>query len=702
MRIHTVISCLTVIGMGLCLHSCQSTLSQEPTSHILLDFSTSFQTDQIQTIDARVEVVTSKNGNSLAVETGVNKSKPGLIISQPADQPWDLVGAFQVVADVQNIGDEPIQVEMFVGNDPDGLIQWYCSDYVDLAPGQKGTITVDLAWTPWAFDPQPEMRGMRGAPGIIKTDQRKIEDVRFFARYATDAHAFAIHEVRTVGRLSYRDTAAFFPFIDSFGQYKHRDWQGKIHTEAELKAEAARESASIREQAGPENRSQYGGWTAGPKLKATGFFRAEKYQDKWYMVDPEGYLFWSAGMNCVSSLTGLTGTQGRESYFEGLPEAKDELAQFYAEGNWASHGYYMDKLPFTAYHFYQANLYRKYGADWLQKFRENVHKRFKSWGLTTIGNVSDMAVNQMHQTPYTGTVWINGTPKIEGSNGYWGKFHDVFDPGFRQAVRTSMISQKSGADDPWCMGFFVDNELSWGDVGSLSLGALRSPSSQPAKQEFIRDLRLKYGHISALNAVWGTDHTSWEHLLSSQVAPDSILAEADLAAFYAKIAETYFRTIKEELNRMAPNQYYLGCRFAWANNEPTIKAAAEYADILSFNKYEYSVEGMILPEGIDKPIMIGEFHFGALDRGLFHVGVKKAQSQAERGEMYEAYIKGALRNPAIVGAHWFQYIDEATTGREDGENYNVGFVDICDTPYAELIDKVRETTYGMYRYRLEH
>ncbi|MEO1451967.1 MAG: beta-galactosidase, partial [Bacteroidota bacterium] len=375
-------------------------------------------------------------------------------------------------------------------------------------------------------------------------------------------------------------------------------------------------------------------------------------------------------------------------------------AQFYAEGNWASHGFYMDKIPFTAYQFYQSNLYRKYGENWMEQFRETVHKRFKSWGLTTIGNVSDMAANRMQQTPYTGTVWINGTPKIEGSNGYWGKFHDVFDPQFRQAVRNSMNAQRSGAGDPWCIGFFVDNELSWGDIGSLSSGTLRSPASQPAKIEFVSDLREKYGQISALNDVWGTDHASWEALLASQQAPDSIKAEADLAAFYDKIALTYFRTIKEELMRIAPDQYYLGCRFAWANNDPTLRAAAAYCDIVSFNKYEYSIEDVHMPEGVDKPIMIGEFHFGALDRGLFHVGVKKAQTQAERGEMYEAYIKGALRNPAIVGAHWFQYIDQAATGREDGENYNVGFVDICDTPYEELIGKVRETTYEMYGYRV--
>ncbi|MEC3905636.1 hypothetical protein VOI54_01260 [Tamlana sp. 2201CG12-4] len=78
--------------------------------------------------------------------------------------------------------------------------------------------------------------------------------------------------------------------------------------------------------------------------------------------------------------------------------------------------------------------------------------------------------------------------------------------------------------------------------------------------------------------------------------------------------------------------------------------------------------------------MIGEFHFGSLDRGSSHVGVKKAESQTRRGAFYKEYIQGALRNPLIVGAHWFQYLDEPFAGRFDGENYNVGVIDVCDNP----------------------
>ena len=149
---------------------------------------------------------------------------------------------------------------------------------------------------------------------------------------------------------------------------------------------------------------------------------------------------------------------------------------------------------------------------------------------------------------------------------------------------------------------------------------------------------------------------------------------------------------------MAPKNLYLGCRFAWANDR-AVRAAARYCDVISFNLYRDSVADFRLPEGIEKPVIIGEFHFGALDRGLFHPGLRPVTDQRERGRAYARYVRGALANPCLVGTHWFQYFGQATTGRGDGENYQNGFVDVCDTPYPETVTACREVGYGLYRLR---
>ena len=84
-------------------------------------------------------------------------------------------------------------------------------------------------------------------------------------------------------------------------------------------------------------------------------------------------------------------------------------------------------------------------------------------------------------------------------------------------------------------------------------------------------------------------------------------------------------------------------------------------------------------EGADKPVIIGEFHWRARPRNVPH-RTWTLQGPNERAQAYESYVKSALGNPWIIGAHWFQYGDQAVTGRFDGENYQIGLVDVCDIP----------------------
>ena len=70
---------------------------------------------------------------------------------------------------------------------------------------------------------------------------------------------------------------------------------------------------------------------------------------------------------------------------------------------------------------------------------------------------------------------------IEGSSGGWGKFPDVFDPSFKATLLKEVAQHKGKAvGDPWCLGYFVGNELSWGNETSLALATLRSPADQAA------------------------------------------------------------------------------------------------------------------------------------------------------------------------------------------------------------------------------
>ncbi len=62
----------------------------------------------------------------------------------------------------------------------------------------------------------------------------------------------------------------------------------------------------IAEHNESDNRNTYGGWTQGQST-ATGFFRVEKdCENTWHIIDPEGAIFYSAGLNSVIEGGGLS------------------------------------------------------------------------------------------------------------------------------------------------------------------------------------------------------------------------------------------------------------------------------------------------------------------------------------------------------------------------------------------------------------
>jgi hypothetical protein len=83
-------------------------------------------------------------------------------------------------------------------------------------------------------------------------------------------------------------------------------------------------------------------------------------------------------------------------------------------------------------------------------------------------------------------------------------------------------------------------------------------------------------------------------------------------------------------------------------------------------------------------MLLGEFHIGVPGRGMAP-GLVQAMNQEERGVAYQYYVEHAAAHPEVIGTHWFEWIDEPVTGRFDGENYNIGFVDVTDRPYDELV-----------------
>ena len=77
--------------------------------------------------------------------------------------------------------------------------------------------------------------------------------------------------------------------------------------------------------------------------------------------------------------------------------------------------------------------------------------------------------------------------------------------------------------------------------------------------------------------------------------------------------------------------------------------------------------------------------------GPFWGGVVEVYKEEERGPTYAQFLEKAARHPLIVGAHWFQYLDQPASGRLlDGENGHLGLVAITDRPWQGFVEQVRK------------
>ena len=502
---------------------------------------------------------------------------------------------------------------------------------------------------------------------------------------------------------------AFFPFIDKFGQYKHRQWKNKITKREDFKKRIDEEITFNKTLSALPKTDTFCGIVLDTplNLKATGRFRTQKIDGKWWFITPEGNLFWSLGVNNINTI-GMgsdTPISDREHYFETI--RRDKL--FVCPP--AKHTYYKKgKVHFLNFH--KMNLSYKYGKNHEEKYTALTLDRVKNWGVNTLGSWSEDNLVVKNKYPFTYLLRTKGAPFFGGQSNaklvnlseYWHPMKDFFDPEFEIQTRNHYQKHAHIIRSPYCIGIFSDNEYSWQKYTLLTAKrVLITPPTQYAKIEFQKLLQAKYVNIEALNKVWKSTYKDWEDFLNTtNFVPKAKSANPDLLAFEEKYYQRYFGVCKKIIKEISPDVLYLGCRFAWYNSL-TEKVASRYCDVISYNLYRFDISDFALPKGAeDKPIIVGEFHFGNQDGGMFGGGLVVCKTMQDRLNCFAKYYKGAIENPAVVGAHYFRWQDQPTTGRtHDGENHSVGLIDICDTPIYDMINSFRNVAGSLYQTRLK-
>jgi hypothetical protein len=437
------------------------------------------------------------------------------------------------------------------------------------------------------------------------------------------------------------------PLLDDFGQYIHADWPEKARAPEALVREWQSEQRMLVPKA-PVIGCRYGGYTP-DKRRATGFFRVEKIGERWWFIDPEGCRFYSAGVSGAGGEPPRTEIIGRSKLFAGIPTG----AQLPAPGTDA------DPLrdPIS---FYLANQQLRFGEDWRLPNSQLTSRRMRAWGLNTAYGpalnetlLATPTMKQPYVLPLTG--WQRSEGAIMG-------LPDVYSDTFAKRVEAEASQQLSAhKDDPWMIGYFIGNEPAW-----------------PTREGQLVDIVLA-GPKSALQQKFRSE-----------------LAKGDTPATRKAMVHAAFSRYLDIVNAAArradPDHLNLGTRFGGTVPDDVVSLTQGF-DVFSMNLYRSAPTNELINHvySIAKlPILISGFSFGVPEHGMA-AGRMQVVNQAERGVAYSYYVEHAAEHPAIVGTHWNQWIDEPVTGRRDGENFNIGWIDVTDRPYPELVAAAKAT-----------
>ena len=455
---------------------------------------------------ARVEV---GHARASAVANGATDGRLALKVQFPAEPypsiifrqgkgfeaaDWRPFGG--LVFDVTNPDPAPASIAVAIddGGGPDGKPRRH-SGWTSIPPG---TSTIEF------FFPIRGLDRMRAGPAlvpgeviIVGQDHTEIDWANVKALYITlclpgRERTLLFDGIRLMPKPDLTG------LVDRYGQYTRADWPGKVQSDQDLAAQREADERWLAGNPACADRDEFGAWKSGPQLKASGFFRTAYVIDgqevaspgfgrtgpgRWWLVAPNGHLFYSIGVDVINYFD-TTPTHGREFMFADLPKPGDALAPYRTN---------------SGVRFYAMNLHRRYGQEWDDRWADVSLRRLQAWGFNTIGAWSDGRLFAARKVPYTVSLahGLDGLKVIDAGHK---PMPDVFDPHFASVVNEAIAGQTARwRNDPWCIGYYVDNEPPWAGWGSspeeryqLARRVLMSSVDLPAHHAFIARLKERY------------------------------------------------------------------------------------------------------------------------------------------------------------------------------------------------------------------
>jgi hypothetical protein len=387
--------------------------------------------------------------------------------------------------------------------------------------------------------------------------------------------------------------------------------------------------------------SRYGG-DLSQKIEGRGFFYTKKIDNKWWLVDPEGYLCLHIGINGVRPGTSDRNEKALSESFatpeKWIVKTSNELNElgFNGAGCWSD-------VPLIKYANQQNSPSLVYTLIW--SFYSSYNKQRKQHSQEELSFA-------------------------------------VFDTAF--AVFCDSLAQKllETSNDPNLLGHFSDNELAFNEKildEYLSIENHEDPNYKAA-QNWLTNCGLEKMGI--------TDSNRRQFL--------GLVAEK-----YYQVVSLAIN--KYDPNHLYLGSRLHGKP---KHNAYIYKAAEKFADILSINYYghwepsqKHFAEWAQL---VDKPLMITEFYTKGEDSGMPNITGAgwTVKTQNDRGVFYENFCLKLLQMNNCVGWHWFRYMDNDPTdltADSSNNDSNKGVVDNYYRYYLPLVERMRLLNLNRYR-----
>jgi len=382
---------------------------------------------------------------------------------------------------------------------------------------------------------------------------------------------------------------------------------------------------------------------------ATGFFRAEKINGRWWIITPDGHPCINMSVNAVT----LGNSDKQKEHFRKIFGTREKWT--------ADTRNYLQSLGFNGLGAWSD--YKLFIADEQQKKNPLAY--------TIIWNFMNSYGKER-----------GGTYQKPGHIGYPNDAIYVFGPEFETFCDTHAKQLTVYKNDKNLFGHFSDNELPFYEKTLdkfLSLPNSNDPGRKAAE-------------------VW----------LKKQGIEKSNITKDTRSRFLAFVGARYFSIVSKAIKKYDPNHLYLGSRLHTTekHDENFMKEAGRYLDVVAINYYNRWTP--VKDEMADwvrwtgKPFLITEWYVKAEDSGLPNTAGAGwiVKTQKDRGFFYQNYTLALLESKGCVGWHWFKYQDNDPDQKNvepSNIDSNKGMVDNSYNSYEDLASAMKEINVQTFR-----